>query len=205
MSNSTVPLGWGRYWSSILMCHPNTMNSPRCSALLGRAFSLAYPVNACWCSTEQLKCRLSHWTTRFPTVEDIHLPPLLCFQTHSHGCTSTIDWWRGNTLAQHTWSKSQLWHWHSCDLGQVTFLKWQFQVLHMQKGHHNAGLWFLIWDLWDHLHFEIQIFMGGGELTFSERYFSGNTDYVTPSAGSRTALWNQTHKYPCSKIYEYSH
>jgi len=25
---------------------------------------------------------------------------------------------------------------------------------------------------------------GGGESSFSERYFSGNTDYLTPSAGS---------------------
>lgn len=164
MSNSTVPFGCGRYWSSISMCHPNTMNSPRCSALLGRAFSLAYPMNACWCSTAQLKCHLSHLTTHFPTLRDIHLLPLLYFQMHCHGCIATVDWWRGKALAQQTWSKSQHCHWHSCDLGQVTFLpecQCQFQFLHMQKGHHNAGLWFLIWDLWGHLYFEIQIFMGG--------------------------------------------
>lgn len=34
-------------------------------------------------------------------------PCLMCFPMNSHGCTSTVGWWRGKALAQHTWSKSQ--------------------------------------------------------------------------------------------------
>ena len=205
MSNSTVPLGWGRYWSSISMCHPNTTNSPRCSALLGRTFSLAYPVNACWCSTEHLKCRLSHWTTHFPTVRDIHYPlsdVFICIPMDARqqqiGEEGTL--WP-NTPDPNLSSVTDI----PVTSGKSHFSSGSFRFFICKKG--------IIMQDCDSLSeifgiiciLKFKFLWGGGELTFSERYFSGNTHYATPSAGSRTALWNQTHKYPRSKIYEYSH
>lgn len=160
MPNPTVLMAWRRHLSSTSMCPPNSMNLPKFSALLARTFSFA----AQWMSADALQPNsnatfspLKHllpYSKRHPPAPShlfsyarpwIHLNSRLMVKREGSGPTDLVK-----TSAQ---SLTFL-----VTLGELPFPKCQFQLLHMQKGCHNAWVWFLIWEPWGHLYFEIQIF-----------------------------------------------
>lgn len=139
-----------------------------CSA--SKDFLLRCAVNVCWCITAQLNATFSPlkhllpYSKRHPPAPSrlfsyahpwIHLNSRLMVKREGSGPTHLVK-----TSAQSLTFR--------VTLGVLPFPKCQFQLLHMQKGCHNAWVWFLIWEPWGHLYFEIQIFFFFG-FSFSER------------------------------------
>lgn len=148
MSTPTVPMGWGRYWRSILMCWPNVRNSSEFSALLRRTFCFA--------------CLLSYPRRHPPAPSPVFLHAFLWIHLISGSVIKKEASGPGDLIQYSALSRTFL-----LTLGKLLYSKSQFQALHV-------WLWFLIWDPWGHLYFEIQFFFFFFRKVFQWKHWLSN-------------------------------